>query len=45
MALLAGMQGNTALPWMYQQSLKDEIQWELLRENFATLEDLQAAAI
>ena len=43
--LLAGMQGNDALPWIYRQSLKDEIQRELLRETFNTLEALQAAAI
>lgn len=43
--LLAGMQGNDALPWIYQQSLKDEIQQELLREMFNTLEALQAVAI
>ena len=43
--LLAGMQGNNALPWIYRQSLKDEIQRELLWETFQTLEALQEAAI
>jgi hypothetical protein len=44
-ALLAGMTGNNALLWLYWQSLKAEIQWELLREMFNTLEVLQSAAI
>ena len=43
--LLAGMNGNAALPWLYRQSLKNDIQRELLRETYATLEDLQKAAI
>ena len=40
-ALLAGMNGNAALPWLYRQSLKNDIQQELLWETYATLEDLQ----
>ena len=44
-ALLAGMNGNQALPWLFRQSLKNDIQHELLRESFRTLEELQSAAI
>jgi len=43
--LLAGMDGNAALPWLYRQSLKNDVQRELIRETYTTLEDLQAAAI
>jgi len=39
------MEGNDALPWMYRQGIKHDIQRELLRHNYATLEDLQTAAI
>jgi len=39
------MDGNAALPWLYRQSLKNDVQRELIRETYATLEDLQAAAI
>ena len=44
-ALLAGMNGNQALPWLFRQSLKNDIQRELLRESFCTLEELQSAVI
>jgi len=44
-ALLAKMNGNAALPWLYRQSLKNDVQRELLRESYTSLEDLQAAAI
>jgi len=39
------MDGNAALLWLYRQSLKNDVQRELIRETYATLEDLQAAAI
>jgi len=39
------MEGNDALPWMYCQGIKHDIQRELLRHNYAMLEDLQTAAI
>ena len=45
MALITGMEGNDALPWMYRQGIKHDIQRELLGHNYATLEDLQTAAI
>ena len=45
MALLAGMNGNEALPWLFRQSLKNDIQCKLLRETFNTLEQLQTTAI
>jgi hypothetical protein len=44
-ALLARMTGNDTLLWLYQQSLKSEIQQELLQEMFNTLEVLQSVAI
>ena len=43
--LLVGMNGNAALPWLYRQSLKNDIQRELLRETYTTLEELQNATI
>jgi len=39
------MEGNDALPWMYRQGIKHDIQRELLGHNYVTLEDLQTAAI
>jgi len=39
------MEGNDALPWMYRQGIKHDIQRELLRQNYAMLEALQTAAI
>src|SRR5258706_15621958 len=44
-ALLSGMNGNQALPWLFHQSLKNDIQRELLHETFNTLEQLQSATI
>jgi len=45
MALLSGMNGNQALLWLFRQSLKNDIQRELLCETFNTLEQLQSTAI
>ena len=45
MALLARMNGNQVLPWLFCQSLKNDIQCKLLHERFNTLEQLQTAAI
>jgi len=39
------MNGNQALPWLFRQSLKNNIQRELLCEMFNTLEQLQSAVI
>jgi len=43
--LLAGMEGNDTLRWMYKQGIKPKIQKELLARQFTNLQDLQAAAI
>jgi len=39
------MNGNQALLWLFRQSLKNDIQRELLHKTFNTLEELQSAAI
>ena len=44
-ALLARMNGNQVLPWLFHQSSKNDIQHKLLCERFNTLEQLQTAAI
>lgn len=39
------MNGNQVPPWLFYQSLKDDIQHKLLHETCTALEELQTAAI